>query len=57
MTSQEKDILDAAAASTAVLSLFAWLPPVASLFTVVYLGIRIWETETIKQITNRRDKE
>lgn len=56
MTSQEKDILDAVAASTAVLSLFAWLPPVASLFTVVYLGIRIWETETVKQITNRRDK-
>ncbi len=57
MTDQEKDMLDAAAASTAVLSLFAWLPPVASLFTIVYLGIRIWETKTIKNLTNRRDKE
>lgn len=57
MTSQEKDMLDAAAASTGVLSLFAWLPPVASLFTIIWLGIRIWETDTIKALTNRRDQE
>jgi hypothetical protein len=57
MTDQEKDMLDAVAASTGVLSLVAWLPPVASLFTIVWLGIRIWETETIKTLTNRREKE
>ena len=57
MTDQEKDMLDAVAASTGVLSLVAWLPPVASLFTIVWLGIRIWETKTIKTLTNRRDKE
>jgi hypothetical protein len=57
MTDQEKDMLDAVAASTGVLSLVAWLPPVASLFTIVWLGIRIWETETIKTLTNRRDEE
>jgi hypothetical protein len=50
-------MLDAVAASTGVLSLVAWLPPVASLFTIVWLGIRIWETETIKTLTNRRDEE
>lgn len=57
MTDQEKDMLDAVAASTGVLSLVAWLPPVASLFTIIWLGLRIWETETIKGLTNRRDKE
>jgi hypothetical protein len=57
MTDQEKDMLDAVAASTGVLSLVAWLPPVASLFTIVWLGIRIWETETIKTLTNRRNEE
>ena len=57
MTDQEKDMLDAVAASTGVLSLVAWLPPVASLFTIVWLGIRIWDTETIKTLTNRRDEE
>jgi hypothetical protein len=57
MTDQEKDMLDAVAASTGVLSLVAWLPPTASLFTIIWLGLRIWETETIKHLTNRRDKE
>lgn len=57
LTEHDKDLLDGAAASTGVLTLFAWLPPIASIFTIVWLGIRIWETDTIKGITNRRDKE
>jgi hypothetical protein len=57
LTDQEKDMLDAAAASTGVLTVVAWLPPIASLFTIIWLGLRIWETETIKDLTNRRDKE
>ena len=57
LTEQEKDMLDAVAASTGVLTLFAWLPPIASVFTIVWLGIRIWETDTIRDLTNRRDKE
>jgi hypothetical protein len=50
-----KEVIDVAAASTAALSLAAWLPPVASLFTIVWLGIRIWETDTIKKLTYRDD--
>ncbi len=57
LTDQEKDMLDAAAASTGVLTVVAWLPPIASLFTIIWLGLRIWETETIKDLTNRRDRE
>lgn len=43
-----KELIDIAAASTGVLSLAAWLPPTASLFTIVWLGIRILETETVQ---------
>jgi hypothetical protein len=50
MAIQEKDILDVAAASTGVLSLAAWLPPTASLFTIIWLGIRIYESETCQSI-------
>jgi hypothetical protein len=50
MAIQEKDILDVAAASTGVLSLAAWLPPTASLFTIIWLGIRIYESETSQSI-------
>jgi len=50
-----KEIIDIAAASTGVLSLAAWLPPTASLFTIVWLGIRILETDTVKKLFNKKD--
>ena len=53
MTGPEKDIMDVAAASTGILSLAAWLPPVASLFTIVWLGIRIWETSTCQSLVTK----
>jgi len=48
-----KETVDIVAASTGLMSLVAWLPPTASLFTIVWLGIRIFETETIQKIMGR----
>jgi hypothetical protein len=36
-----------------VMSLAAWLPPIASLFTIIWLGIRIYESETIQKIVGK----
>ena len=45
MTVEEgKEVVDIAAASTGVMALAAWLPPIASVFTIVWLGIRIFES-------------
>jgi hypothetical protein len=56
MTNQDtaKVIADGAAVATTVGVLITWLPPIASLFTIVYLGIRIWETGTVRELTNRK---
>ena len=51
---QSKDTLDVLAASTGLFSLAAWLPPTASLFTIVWLGIRIYESETVQKIVQSR---
>jgi hypothetical protein len=48
-----KETVDILAASTGLLSLVAWLPPTASLFTIVWLGIRIYESETIQKIMSK----
>jgi len=48
-----KDVIDVAAASTALMTMAAWLPPVASLFTIIWLGIRIWETDTIQKLRRK----
>jgi len=57
MDEQTKDMLDVAAASTAVASLAAWLPPAASLLTIVWLGIRIYESDTVQSIVNETKDE
>ena len=49
-----KAIADGAAVVTTVGVLAAWLPPIASLFTIVYLGLRIWESETVRELTKRK---
>ena len=50
MDEQTKDILDVAAGSTAVLTMAAWLPPIASLLTIAWLGIRIYESDTVQKL-------
>ena len=56
MTVQEgKEVVDIAAASTGILALTAWLPPTASLFTIVWLGIRIYESKTIQDLVHKKE--
>jgi hypothetical protein len=54
MVEETKEAMDIAAASTGVLALAAWLPPVASLFTIVWLGLRIYESDTVQGLLGRK---
>ena len=56
MDESTKDILDVAAGSTAVLTMAAWLPPIASLLTIAWLGIRIYESDTVQRIVHGKKK-
>ena len=49
-----KAVADGAAVLTTVGVMATWLPPLASLFTIIYLGLRIWESETVREITKRK---
>ena len=53
---QSKQTVDVIAASTGILSLAAWLPPIASLFTIILLGIRIYEIDTVQNLINWKKK-
>ena len=55
MDEPTKEMVDVVAASTAVASLAAWLPPAASLLTIIWLGFRIWESDTIQKIRKKGD--
>ena len=54
MNSDVKDVVDYAAAGTGILSLAQWLPPIASLFTIVWLGIRIYESKTFQGLIKKK---
>lgn len=46
-------MLDVLAVATAVGTITKMLPEIAALFTILWTGIRIWETETVKKWTGR----
>ena len=54
MDESTKHVVDAASIFTAVGSVLAWLPSVAALFTIVWTGIRIYETKTVQKWINKR---
>jgi hypothetical protein len=54
MVEETKQVVDVAAASTGILSVTAWLPPVASLFTIIWLGIRIYESDTVQGLLRKK---
>ena len=49
-----KHAVDALSIITVVGTLVEMLPSIAAVFTIVWTGIRIWETETIQNILGRK---
>lgn len=45
---EHKNLIDAAAVGTLLASLADWLPAIATIFTIVWTLIRIWETKTFR---------
>ena len=54
MVEETKQALDVVAVSTGIMSVATWLPPVASLFTIIWMGIRIWESDTVMELRGRK---
>lgn len=48
-----KEVIDTFSVATGVGALAGLLPAVAALFTIVWTGIRIWETDTVQNLCNR----
>jgi hypothetical protein len=50
-----KSAVDAISVMTVVGTLMDTLPAVAALFTIIWTALRIWEMDTVKNLTGRRD--
>ena len=51
-----KHAIDLLSAAVVVGTLATWLPPLAALLTIVWTLIRIWETDTVKGWTGRKEE-
>ncbi len=50
-----KTLLDAVSLVTVVGTIMEMLPAVAAVFTIIWTGIRIYETDTVQKLMGKRD--
>jgi hypothetical protein len=48
-----KHVVDALSVGTVIASLAGIVPSIAALFTIIWTGIRIYETDTVQKILGR----
>jgi hypothetical protein len=52
-----KNTVDALSVATALGTVMEWLPAIAAIFTIVWTGIRIYETPTVQGWLGKSVKE
>ena len=57
MGNEAKTVADAAAVVTTVGTMMEFLPALASIFTIIWLGIRIWESDTVQGLLGKVRKK
>ena len=56
-TEGTKQVMDAVSVVTVVGTLGNVLPPIAALFTIIWTGIRIYETKTVQRLLGKEPPE
>jgi len=49
LSESTKHVVDALSVVTVLGTLVEFLPSIAAVFTIIWTGIRIWETETVRR--------
>ena len=52
-----KYAVDALSVLTVLGTLMETLPAIAALFTIIWTGIRIWETKTVQKFIRKKDSD
>jgi len=55
LSESSKHVVDAISVFTVLGTLIEMLPSIAAVFTIVWTSIRIWETDTVRGWTGRRN--
>ena len=54
MEEPTKQVIDVISFGTVIGTVSAILPPLSALFTIIWVGISIWETDTVQELTGRK---
>ena len=54
MEEPTKQVIDVISFGTVIGTVSALLPPLSALFTIVWVGIRIWESDTVQELVGRK---
>ncbi len=54
MEEPTKQIIDTLSFATVLGTISAILPPLSALFTIIWVSIRIWETDTVQELVGRK---
>jgi len=57
MDEASKHVMDAFSVVTVLGTLTDMLPSIAALFTIIWTGIRIFETKTVQKLIGKKDAE
>jgi hypothetical protein len=57
LSENTKHIIDFASVATVLGALVEVLPAIAAIFTIVWTGIRIYETDTVQGLLGKKDAE
>jgi len=52
----EPDLMDNVSVLAGLGVILGWLPNVLSIVTIAWFSIRIWESDTVRGLTNRKKK-
>jgi hypothetical protein len=56
MDESAKQVVDVMSVGTMLGTISAILPPISAMFTIVWVGIRIWETDTVQGLFEKKRK-
>jgi len=51
---ETKHLIDTASVITAGATIIAWLPAISALFSIIWMGIRIYESKTVQRLLGRQ---
>ena len=57
MQEEAKTIVDGVAVSGGIATLAGWLPDITALLTIVWLSLRIWESDTVQRMVGHESEK